>query len=476
MIKNIKINILMNKKKYFFGLILFIYSAFLIWYSFNDISIWWDEAVYIGMGKYLATSGQIGMWELFRPPLFPIMYAFLFKLNLPLIIFGKIIVIFSSVGSVWLAYRLADDIRKGAGIFAGVILMTTPIFFSFSRVPMTDVISIFFVLLSLFLFSKNRYYQTGLVVATAFLFRFPQGLILLPIGLSLLYNNFEQNLKQWISIVVIIVFKISLGFFTIVIPYLIVNYLLYGSIFKPFILASQAVSLSSVWYDYGLLFYIDKLSKIAPLLFLASFSPFLFIKYYSSIIKKERQNFILILIVAIILTFYYFWQVHKEVRYSLGFIPYLAILGGITVGYLNSYFNRFKIVYILFFIIVIFLINKNADYYKDQAGYQFVPFHNHLETLNGTFLSTSPLLAVFGQVKIISLFERFKGFENLMKDNRQFVDGIFIKDCDIFCSDKVEGQLCLNELDQIYQRIKDESFEKTYQEKINECTYSIYNK
>ena len=139
---------------YGIGAVLAISLLVRIWYSIGDTSVWWDGAIYVGMGKYLATGGHTGLWEMFRPPLFPLFYSLLSILHLPLVAIGKIVVILSSIGCIWLAYRIAESIEEGVGIFAAIFLSITPVFFIFSRIPITDITSSFFALLALFFHMK----------------------------------------------------------------------------------------------------------------------------------------------------------------------------------------------------------------------------------------------------------------------------------------------------------------------------------
>lgn len=476
MINKIKKYIFLNKQKTIFYVILFIYTLFLIWYSFNDVSIWWDESVYIGMGKYIATGGNLGMWEIFRPPLLPLIYSVLYKLNIPLIIAGKVIVMISSIGSVLLAYLITESIKKNSGIFSSIFLMITPIFFLYSRVPMTDIISIFFALLSILIFIRERYFLTGVFVALLFLLRFPQGLLLVPICLTCIYFSYNKDYFLWFKSSFFKLLYIFLGFIILVIPYLISNYLLYGNVLEPFILGNLAVSLSSELYDMGLFYYPKALFKIAPFLFLSLFTPILlfnkkFLEEYG-----QKRNLLFVLITLLIIFLYFFLQVHKELRYSLAFVPYLAILSGIYLYYIFIYFKRVKLFSILFVIGIIFSIYFSSYHYKDDTGYDYIILNNYFDSLNGKYISTTPIPAVFGNVHILSLFERATGFEDLFNKNYDLLNGVIIKDCDLFCKEKSITGICYNDLDIITNIVETASFKKDYEITINKCTFSIYKK
>ena len=44
--------------------------------AFND-DIWWDSAVYLGMGKHIYSLGEVGLWESSRPLIWPLILGFL---------------------------------------------------------------------------------------------------------------------------------------------------------------------------------------------------------------------------------------------------------------------------------------------------------------------------------------------------------------------------------------------------------------
>ena len=83
----------MNKLKdhILLGLIilLFLYIYFL--HLDTNADLWWDSSVYIGMGKYIYSSGELGLYEASRPLIWPLILGFFWKLGLDVIFFGKLL-------------------------------------------------------------------------------------------------------------------------------------------------------------------------------------------------------------------------------------------------------------------------------------------------------------------------------------------------------------------------------------------------
>ncbi|MDO8661514.1 MAG: hypothetical protein Q7K43_06500, partial [Candidatus Woesearchaeota archaeon] len=51
-------------------------------FVFDWHEVWWDSGVYIGMGKWLWSLSTSGLWEDFRPVLWPIVLGFFWKIGL----------------------------------------------------------------------------------------------------------------------------------------------------------------------------------------------------------------------------------------------------------------------------------------------------------------------------------------------------------------------------------------------------------
>lgn len=475
--KNILKHVFLNKYNYIIGLILLTSFALMSFAGFKDHAVWWDQAVYIGMGKYIATGGHIGMWEAFRPPLFPLIYALLYKLHLPLIFAGKLIVILSSIGSMFVVYLIGESIHKKAGIFASIFLFSTPVFFSFSKVAITDIFSSFIILLSVLFFIKNKYFLAGIFIGLAFLLRFPQGLILLPLGICVLYQTYNSNLKIWFKELLLKEFSILLGFSILVIPYFVSNYLMYGNILMPIILGSGFVGLNNLThylYDLGTFYYFKELFNTAPFLYFTVLLPLIFLKkeYFSNI--NFKKNTLIILIIGFVFLLYFTWQPHKELRYSLGFVPYFAILAGVSFSSLTTIFKRFNIIIIVLCLLGLFFIYKSFPIVKYNVNTEYIPFYNYIDTLDGKYLTTLPIPSALGEIKVVSLFSSSDDFMSY-KDFSS-IDGVIVNSCDLFCSENNTDGNCDKDLVIINNKINDLSYKKTYETVINKCTFSVYKK
>lgn len=476
MITFLKNHIIEYKERYLISLVLFLSLFFRIWYTSLDQVVWWDESVYIGMGKYIATWGHVGMWELFRPPLFPLFYAVLFSLHLPLILFGKITVIVASIGIIYLVYIIGESIKKWSGVFSAIFLSITPVFFFFSKTAITDIISVFFVMLSLYLYTKNKYFLTGLTVAFAFLLRFPQGLMMVALAIIVITETYDRNIKVWLKNVLIRGFYIGFGFVLLAVPYLISNQMLYGDWAKPLVLGNAIIGGYSFLYDLGIWYYPKQLFLTAPFLYLSLLSLYFVYKKEYILDTKSQKVLQIVFITALVFTSYFFWQSHKEMRYSIAFIPYLSILAGVGFLFIRETFKKDKILIVICILALVFLAYQSVPNFKIQKNESDEAINAYTKTLSGVYLSTMPNPVVFSNIRIVEFFGSLVDFNDLWNRRSSQIDGVILNSCDIFCVERSEGKSCDADVSLIQDILQDGKFIKVYEKPDMQCHFMVYKK
>jgi 4-amino-4-deoxy-L-arabinose transferase-like glycosyltransferase len=138
----------------------------------------WDEAVYIGIGKYLYSGGTAGLFEAIRPPGLPLLTGALWRVGLDPLLWARVVSLLLAAVAVLLAYALARRLYSPlAGRLAAVLLVCAPLFFIWSGRIMTEIPSAVFLLLALWLLARGVDFLTGLSAGAALLIRFPQGVL-----------------------------------------------------------------------------------------------------------------------------------------------------------------------------------------------------------------------------------------------------------------------------------------------------------
>src|SRR3989344_2628309 len=217
-----------GNKVLFLVLALFFFSNLAL--ALLQENVWWDAAVYAGMGKHIFSDGQSGLWESSRPLVWPIILGFFWKLNLDMALFGKIMSLLFAAGTIIMTYLIAKEVfERKTAVLAAFLLAFTPTFFFFSKLMLTEIASTFFSLLGVYFFIRKNYFSSGIFFGLGFMTRFLQ---LIPFAviciIFLVYNIKQKNLIKNITI-------IGIGFAIPVAPYLALNYLLYGNAVQPFL-------------------------------------------------------------------------------------------------------------------------------------------------------------------------------------------------------------------------------------------------
>lgn len=368
------------------SLIILLFIFVKLFFLVKSHVIIWDEAVYIGMGKYLFSFGKIGLFEDIRPVLLPMVFGFLWKLGLPIIFSGEILELFISGGVILMTYLIGKSVfNKWTGIIAAAILGLSPTFFLYSGYLLSGIPSTLLVLVAFYFFTRENYKLAGIFAGLSFLTRFPQGLILFVIGIAYVFDfltgkRTKKRVKEYLANI----FKIGFWFFITVLPFFIFNLFMYhkhtstlfDAILRPLILASshQSNPFESVsGFFPNLLFYVwNAISENGLLVFfllglILSFSK-------KSILDKNKRAIIILLLLYLS---YLTYIINKQTRFLLMLLPVMAIFAAVGVLYTffflrkNKFFKSWYIKLPIFLLLSLFVLSsitaslqKHEDYYN----------------------------------------------------------------------------------------------------------------
>src|SRR3989338_2229299 len=382
----------------------------------------WDTAVYVGMGKYLFSFGTAGFWEAARPPVLPILLGAAWRLGDP-VIAGRTIALLSSIGCVIFTYLIGKRLLgRREGIIAALLLSTTHVFIQYASVPLTDILSAFFGLIALYLFLENQHWAAGMVLGVSFLTRFYQGIIFGVLAIILFTR------KKGCSQVII-------GFFALVIPYLIINLFVYKNLFYPFLLQFELVRSTDPYWAMPWWFYFKELfyqSYISLLLIPALF------------MKKARKSLYLPFILFFVFLIFFSFAAHKEDRFMLLFIPYRSLIIAAVIGLgmesANAISPRLTQTLIVFLIILLFLPVLRAS----TLSYKEPPV---IQPAKGELWTSNPYYVLASDQKAVLLYYPFVTAERLDKRISDLANPvtIIINSCDLICKD--DGLLCRSKVD-----------------------------
>lgn len=216
-------------------------SSFLIFWQLGKTHlIDWDEAIYAGIAKNIALSGDfLGMmWKgnfwFEKPPLYMWLTSFMVNLYGVSSFSARFFSALFGVGGVLLTYFLAKNMYgKLTGFLSALILTTSFHYVYYSRNGMLDVPVTFFMIATVLCFWLGRnkpfyYLLAGISLGLGVLTKGPVALLVTPAILIFIILDY-QNWKTYFNRFAVLA---SLLFLLVVLPWHILEYQRFG---KPFI-------------------------------------------------------------------------------------------------------------------------------------------------------------------------------------------------------------------------------------------------
>jgi len=443
-------------------------------FAFGWHEIWWDSGVYIGMGKYIYSAGENGLWENIRPPLLPIMLGMFWKIGLDPALFGRLLEIILMVGTVYLTYKLTKNwFEEKTAILASLIVALSPIFFYLSFHQYTEIPSTFLILLALLLYTKQKYTLAGIATGLAFLTKFYTGMFVLIIIIPLLLS------KKWKESIMA-----AAGFAIITTPYFIWSWITYGSPLATFLAAQDAISRAlgcnvlryKPWWQYSWWLVFSE----TKLLFMAILGIFALQKQWN----KKYTIFVLSTAIPAI----YLMQLHcRDYRYLTLLIPFIAMLTALGTVYAYNLLkiNKKQAFTIFAIILSIWMLTTCIKYYyenepqqpdKNLEEYYSYP-KNH--EIKGELWISNPAVAAYTDAKLEKIYYPIyneglsKDFTQYLQKNHEKIGAVMLDNCGggIICPPEENcqtEQLLITELDK--------NFNRTFDKQSGRCWYRVWTK
>jgi len=433
--------------------------------SVRQYAMTWDSSVYLGMAKSIFSFGHLGLWEPIRPLAWPFVLGIFWKIGLNPVTMGIVLQIALQVASVYLVYKITHRIfHKDLAILASLLFMFSPVLLESAFSLHSASLAMFFCLLSVYLFLNEKFFASGIIASLAFLATFYYGLFLVIFLIFLLrFKRFEP-------------YKLLLGGFCIpLVPYLLLNLVLYRDPLLPFFSASSVIKnvvacnfLHAVpWYQYFVWIFLDNpLNLLLPVgLF------FLF--------KKAETNRLLVF-AGFALPFVYLATLHcRDVRYILFFLPFLSIITALGIESIMQKIRKKN--YRGFFLVLIILLAAAYPLYRMltlNAPADNADYYKLTNATNATLLTNNPKLALYTDSRLELLYyplytsskaEFYAG--DVVKNRR---DLVFIDTCygDLLCSPN--DLKCPGATGNLMNALAS-NYKKVYYANYTMCEYSVFS-
>jgi len=441
-----------------------------------DDDVGWDSSVYIGMGKYIYSLGDSGLWEPIRPLILPLMLGPIWKMGLDPIIAGRLLIIFFSIFTILLVYLITKKLfSKTTAIIASIITAFSPIMFDMSDRILVEIPAVCFLLLGFYLYLNNRILLSGVLFGLAFLTKFPTALlfiVIIGIGLFNLLRYKGKNTLKNIS-------HITLGFLLVTTPYFLFNYLFYGNPFFPLISAKYVID-NVVGCT---ILYLKPSSYYLTLLLKNNFLHLFWIVgvYFILVNKENRKNRLIIVLYSVSFFIYFTLLTCKTQRYLMQSLPFIAILA--SYGIVQSFRkikNKFNLIIFAILIISVSLTVNHVIKNEQSGSVSELEFYNYLSDKNvdGQILTTTPLITLYTDHKLELIYyplygsERIDYYISYIKNNKQRIDYIFIHTADIPCNPA--DILCKDKTINFLNVLKD-NYDLEFHAKSNGDEYFIFS-
>ncbi len=444
-------------------------------FAFGWHEIWWDAGVYVGMGKYLFSGGENGLWEHIRPPFVPIILGLFWKIGLDPALFGRLFEILLMLGIVWLTYQLARYWwDEKVAILASLIIAVSPIFYYLSFHQYTEIPHVFFALLALWLFTKEKYYWSGLAVGLAYISKFTAGIFIIVIIAALVFSKKKKIMPA------------LAGFATIIIPYILYSWIAYGSPLATTAAAQDAISKVlgcnvlryRPWWYYGWW-----------LVFSETVLHFMAVPGLYALYKRWRKQHILYAL-SLVLPAAYLIQIHcHDYRYLTLILPFAAMLTALGIVWIYDLLKtKNKWVFAIIAIILgLWMLNTSIRYYyenelqqPDEVAERYFGYVQDKQ-ISGEIWTANPIIATYIDTKLEKIYYPVYGtnvsrdFFEYVKKHSDKIGAILIDNCGggIICPpDDAE---CPAKTEQMLAQV-DEKFMRVFDEQSGKCWYRIWAK
>lgn len=466
-----------NREKLGFLLAVFVLAQAIIIALRWQKPLIWDSSVYVGMGKFLYSLGEIGFWEHFRPPLIPLLIGAIWKTGLFFPNLARITGLVISTASLAAIYEMVNaDFDQEIAFYTALFIAASGIYLRWGHYLLTGIPAAAMTFGAIHFAKNKKEVKSGLLAGSAFLTRFPTALAAPAAGITLLITIIP--IRQWLKIqdnlaeikpAFVSIAKLGLAFALPVLSYLTVNHFIGKGFLHPISAGASVPTLNPDKYFFGL-YFLKEAVITNPLLLLAPIGIFTALK------NRDEEFYGYLAGFALFYGFFTFYP-HKEPRFMLAFLPLLALFAAKPIRNLEIQkikpesvsfpFNKTKLILLFAAIILFFNFGQiyNMNTWSNDARNQYM-----LETskLNGTVAGLNPAPVVYGDFSFMSL--RPEHYENTSLRIFRQADYFTLDTCSWYCAPAIEN--CQQKKNELIQRL--EQKKKIFESSNSRCTYAIY--
>lgn len=319
------------KESVILGIILVLFLAFMFTFVFMTQVLLWDEPVYLSNAYFHIDKNYFQ--EDFRFPLLEYVIAGFWFFTGVSVFSAQLLMIAISVLTLFVYYLLSRRVLSNLFLrgLSLTFLAFSPVFLYWGFRIYTDVLSLLFLLLSLYFFFE--YYDrtkkgvgwradvllflSGLCTALAFLAKFPAAISSLLIVPYLLY---QKRFRDFVFY--------GLGNFLVLSPWMLYNFFTYGNPVWDLFAQAKVIASYTTFQPISLLFSF-LLKNLGASVFFFLF--FLFFYVRDKKLRKSMGTSFMLVIALLSLLYYSFGVGLKLQRYQLMIFPFFLLLSFVGI-------------------------------------------------------------------------------------------------------------------------------------------------
>lgn len=448
---------------------IFLILQLAILYNTAGRSLGWDPSVYVGMGKYLYSLGEIGYWEPLRPVLLPMLLGLFWVLGFPMLTTAPFVTIIIAVLTVLGIYSmLKDQFNKEIGLFTSGILMSSYIFFHYNTRVGTETLAVFFIFLAIYLIGNQRYFSSGIFTSLAFLTRYPSALIGPAMTIYIVLKGFK-NKNYTLTFEKLV--KYGLGTLTLLIPFFVINHYFYGNFLAPIISGYTTPLGNPEQHFYGIYYMVEVVTDN----FFYILAP---IGAALAIYNRESDYMPFLTALAFLYGFQEYYP-HKEERYALIFLPLLALFAAYTLCQIQQkqqIIDKKHYRYLIVAILGLMLISVGTDSYNHNnwVDEDREEYYSQFKNFEGTVGANEPAITVYGDFKYVQ-FPIEQGLVQIYEQNREDLNYIGIDDCAWYDIQGIDTETVTQEFENKLKENHEIIYHQEYEDfNGNNCTRYIF--
>jgi 4-amino-4-deoxy-L-arabinose transferase-like glycosyltransferase len=366
-----------------------------------------------------------------------------------------------SLGCVFLTYRISKQVfDEKVGLISSFFLCFSATLFFFTSILHSEIPALFFFLLGMTFFLDKRYDFSGLFLGLAFMTRFFTVIAIIPFFFYLRIRK-KKDFKGFLTLI---------GFFLIpVLPYLILNQLLYDNIFYPFIFQAFMTKHTGQVFNQPFPFYFVNLLK--ENIFILFSIPGI---YY--LLKKRSETGLFFFSLLIFAFVPYNLVAHKEMRLMIMSLPLLLMVSSYGLVQFSLRFKK-KSNIIIAILLLAFMIQAIPQLRFNTNDDPFDIFYNYIDNSNikGELWISNPAFIAYSDYKAELLYYPKMDLNMLDILEVDIVDAesILVNTCDIAC--QPSDPICEANVRQFIESMK-ENFELVSSDNFWDCELYVFEK